>query len=140
MILGLDIDNTITASPAFYSGLTDQVYDEGGRVVVISSRSNNPEVRALTEKELAEKGIKYEKLYLFRPIDEIRHWCPYPEIGDYNIYLWQKLYHCISEGVDCFHDDEDAVIQLFKAHLPAVNIVDSKSVIADYFAGLREGC
>lgn len=129
MRLGLDIDNTISAYPKYYADLSRKVKERGGRVIIISSRSETPDVREITSNELNDWNIKFDKLYLFKSLDDVKHLCPYKNLGDYNTLLWQKLHHCIAESIEQYHDDDSVVIRLFKSYLPSVEVIDSKNII-----------
>lgn len=126
--IGLDIDDTISSNPAYYSELCKKTYLEGGRVIIISSRSDLEEVRSTTTKQLRDWSIYYDQLYLFRPFEEVEHLCPHNELDWYGKYLWQKVYHCINENIDRYYDDEDKVIELFKLYAPEIDIIDAKCV------------
>ena len=127
MKIGLDIDETISTNPEFYSELSRDTYKDGGSIVIISSRSENQEVRDITMAELLKWGIGYDKLYLFKPLENIEHLCPY-DLKPHQKYLWQKAYYCIDENVDCYYDDDDNVIELFKAYVPNIIVKDSKLI------------
>ena len=128
MKIGLDIDDTISANPQFFADLCRHTYGQGGSVIIISSRSEGEEVRAITTEQLKGWSIHYDRLYLFRPFEEVEHICPHAELDWYKKYLWQKVHHCINESVDFYYDDDDKVIDLFKLHAPEINIVDAKTI------------
>ena len=50
--LGIDIDGVITASPDFFASLSNRWQQEGGRVHIVSSRSDNLETRRATLNDL----------------------------------------------------------------------------------------
>ncbi len=126
--IGFDVDDTISANPEFYKKLSQDMYEKGGSVTIISSRSENQEVRRGTIEQLRDWEIRYGNLYLFRPADEIAHICPYPELDWYQRYLWQKIYWCMYERVDKYYDDDEKVIQLFKSHATEIIIIDAKTM------------
>ena len=112
MVVGLDIDGTITAAPEFFRMLSEAVYREGGKVIIVSARSNTRLVRTETEIELRRYGILYSKLILL-PEGADMLGDPPPEVGYLERYLWQKVYVSLAEGVGVFFDDDDVVVDLF---------------------------
>lgn len=128
MKVGLDIDSTITANPAFYYELSQGVYDDGGAVVILTSRVDTGHTRLLTESELQGWSIRYDALYLFKPFEEVEHLCPHKDLDWYQRYLWQKVHHAVNEQLDIHYDDDDAVISLFKRYAPEIKIVDAKTM------------
>ena len=62
MKVGIDLDETITAAPEFFSLLTHALCVAGHEVHVITYRE--AESRNQTEAELAELGIRYSLLHL----------------------------------------------------------------------------
>lgn len=128
MKIGFDIDGTISAKSSFYKKLSQDTYKNGGSVIIISSRSENEEIRRLTIEQLSDWGIRYDNLYLFRPVDDIGHLCPHPELDWYQRYLWQKIYWCMNERIEKYYDDDEKVIQLFKSHATEIIIIDAKTM------------
>ena len=123
---GFDIDGTISTNPEFYSSLSKDTYIDGGSIVIISSRTENQDVRDTTIEQLNNWSISYDKLFLFKPFDDVKHLCPHDDLNWYQKYLWQKLYYCIREKVDCYHDDDIKVIELFESHAPSIVIKNAK--------------
>jgi hypothetical protein len=121
--LGLDIDGVITISPSFFAELSAQVKAKGGQVYIVSSRSDLPEVRAETMKELALLGITYDHLYLLPPIQTAQVVCTHDELDWYQKYIWQKVNYCIASGITCFYDDEEKVVSLFRRWAPQIHII-----------------
>lgn len=64
MIVGLDLDNTISDMPWLFSILSKGLMAEGHEVHVITFRDDDDEKRAETEEELKESGISYTALHL----------------------------------------------------------------------------
>ena len=58
MIIGLDIDDTITRHPEFFSFLSQALVEAGHRVIIITFRESREETAA----ELAAWGIAYNDL------------------------------------------------------------------------------
>jgi hypothetical protein len=54
---GLDIDGTIIITEEFFRMLTAAVYREGGKVIVVSARSNTTLARRENESEM--RGIRW---------------------------------------------------------------------------------
>jgi hypothetical protein len=52
MYVALDIDGTITAMPVFFALLSRSVRAAGGKVYVVTSRANTPEVAERARREL----------------------------------------------------------------------------------------
>ena len=126
MKYGFDIDGTISDDSKYYSKLSQEIYHEGGSVIIISSRTDNEDVRATTIHQLKNWSISYDKLFLFKPFDDVKHLCPFDDLNWYQKYLWQKIYYCIRENVDCYYDDDIKVIELFESHASSITIKNSK--------------
>jgi hypothetical protein len=124
-IISFDIDDTISAYPNYFSKLSRDTYLSGGLVIINSSRSETEECRLETEKQLKEWDIRYDKLYLFRPFDEVEHLCPYPEFEWKQKYLWQKVHHCRLSGAQQHYDDDREVIELFKHFAPEIAVINA---------------
>ena len=123
MILGLDMDNTITKAPEFFSVLSRTIKGKGGRVYVVSSRSNTHDVLKATKSELDTLGIHYNDVFLLPDGEADRLPCPYGDfLDDYQAYLWQKVRICIDHKVTVFFDDDDKVIELFRVYAPDIQV------------------
>lgn len=123
MILALDIDDTITAMPKFFATLSKAVIREKGRVIIVSSRTNVPEVVASTTAELKEYGIAFTKLILIEGIDAGAAACPHQELDWWNKYLWQKVDVCKRENVQVVMEDDEKVIALFRKYAPEIQVM-----------------
>jgi hypothetical protein len=128
MRIGLDIDGTIASDPVFYSNLSRRTSDEGGTIIVISSRPEDRETRQFTENQLREWEIEYERLYLFQPLEEAEKLCPHKELDWQLQYLWQKVHHANKEELDVFYDDDEHVIGLFNMYASKTRIIDAKLI------------
>lgn len=126
-IIGLDIDDTITADSEYFVALSNLIYAQGGKVVIISSRMDIPEIRSETKIELASYGIRYDALYLFKSMDDMPE-CPHEELDWQDQYLWQKVAFARSTGVSVHYDDDDRVLDLFRKYVPEIEVVDVKYI------------
>jgi hypothetical protein len=120
IILGLDIDDTITRDPVFFKQLTDSVTNNGGKVYIVSSRVANPEVRVKTRAELRDYGIHFEELHLLPSVETARKTCPHKALDWYSMYLWQKVDYCLQRKVTHYFDDDQKVIPLFRKYAPEI--------------------
>lgn len=123
-----DIDDTITAYPEYFSNLSKETYAQGGRVVIITSRLDIDDVRADTEIELSEGGIRYDELYMFQDFDDMPA-CPHAELDWQYQYLWQKVSYAKLASVNVHYDDDDRVLDLFRKYAMKIEIVDAKNLV-----------
>ena len=121
MIIGLDIDDTITAQPALFAALSRAPGVR--RVVVVSTRTDLPEARRATEEELRGLGIRYHLLHLLPGQAVAEGRCPHVELDGYRQYLWQKVDFCREQGVEVMFEDDDKVIALFHRYAPEIGVV-----------------
>ena len=124
--IGLDIDGTITADPAYFSALARSVRATGNLVHVVSSRS--PAGEAETRKELKELGVAYDHLYLLPDFGKKIARCPHRELAWYDQYLWQKLEYCLAHEIRVFYDDDPRVHSLFTRYASRDFVVRSTHV------------
>ena len=120
--LGLDIDNTITEQPEFFRFLSKCVREHGGKVYIVSSRTNDKEVLEGTKEDLEELGIVWDEIYLLPKMDVAKKNCPHGELNDSQKYNWQKVGYCKEMGIDVFFDDDDQVIFLFTRYAPEIKV------------------
>jgi hypothetical protein len=120
--LGLDIDGVITTSPDYFAFLSSQWRNNGGRVHIVSSPSDRPDVIQATREELSLFGITYDYLYLLPSIEAAQVRCPQNNLDWYQKYLWQKVAYCLENNIEYFYDDDTKVIELFKSPAPQINI------------------
>jgi hypothetical protein len=111
--LGLDIDGTITRAPEFFSLLSRSTRRQRGKVHVVSSRSDEPDVRAATLIELAEYGIELDALYLLPDKNIAQTTCPHAALDWYQKFIWQKVDYSLKHDIHVFFDDEEKVLELF---------------------------
>jgi len=128
MKIGLDIDGTIARNPQFFAELSDRTYAEGGTVVIITSRLDTGYTRIFTEGELRGWSIRYERLYMFEPYEDVEHLCPHENLDWYQKYLWQKVHHAVSEDLDVFYEDDHAIIDLFRDFVPEIEVIDAMEI------------
>jgi hypothetical protein len=121
MIVGLDIDGTITAAPEFFRMLSEAVYRDGGKVIIVSARSNSSISRTETIAELRQLGIPYSKLILL-PEGAAMVGNPPSELSYLERYLWQKVHICESEGVRVFFDDDNTMVDMFVQYATGVQV------------------
>jgi len=123
-----DIDDTITAAPEHFAKLSKETYAQGGRVVIITSRLDEPDIRASTVDELAGYGIRYDELYMFKSFDEMPA-CPHVELDWQLQYLWQKVVYAREASVSEHYDDDDRVLKLLRRHALNIEVVDAKNIV-----------
>ncbi len=129
MRLGLDIDGTITADPAFFGSRASAVLKAGGEVHIVSSRS--PESRLETAAELRDLGINYSALYLLPPISAAQDMCPHANLDWFQRHVWLKVAYALEHDLACFVDDDPKVLALFGRFAPrieALSFIDRHSM------------
>ncbi len=122
MNIGLDIDDTITAQPEFFSMLTHSIRQLGGKVYVVSTRMNTEDVREITEEMLKSYDVVYDELFLIASIKEAEKICPYDELDSYQKWVWQKVDYCQKKAVSVFFDDDQRVVELFRLFAPEIQV------------------
>lgn len=120
MNIALDIDDTITRAPLFFSTLARAVRSAGGRVHILSSRTASPGVLAISAKELRDWGIEFDTIYLLPGSAEAATRCPHADLDWYQKYIWQKVDYCLTHNVAIHFDDELKVIELFRRYAPQI--------------------
>ena len=127
MNIALDIDSTITRTPGFFSMLSRSVRQAGGKVYIVTSRSNADGVEDQTRKELAAYGIEFDDLVIIADSggkEQIT--CPDEDLDWYKKYLWQKVRVCLDYNVRIVFEDDPKVISLFKEHAPDIQVFQVK--------------
>ena len=122
MNIALDIDDTITKSPSFFSLLSRSVRREGCRIYIITSRSNVDSVKEQTRQELLSYGVEFDELHVISNKDTGHVSCPYEELDWYQKYLWQKVSFCLDKAVSIVFEDDQKVIDLFKKYAPNIQV------------------
>jgi len=124
MVVGIDIDGTISTAPWFYAMLSEAVIRSGGRIIIVSARQNTPEIIEITERQLRTWGIVFTRLQLLPLLEEIQFPQTYPA-DDWRRTLFQKVHVCLMEGVDLFIDDDNDVLKMFRLHAPNIRLLRS---------------
>ena len=117
-LLGLDIDDTITAHPRAFAEMTREAADRNVPVVVITSRSEAG--RPETIVQLRELGIRYGQMHFLPAMSFAEQHCPHRELDWYQRYLWFKVHFAQQEGVTHFYDDDPKVEALFLRYAPEI--------------------
>jgi hypothetical protein len=90
MIIALDIDDTISANPKFFSFLSHAAMNAGYTVIIITYREN----REIAMQDLEEWGIAWDKLFTATMED----------LDTHGFNKW-KSHICREEGVNVFFED-----------------------------------
>jgi len=122
IVLGLDIDDTITAAPNFFALLSKAVRRAGGRVIIVTSRGNLPEVVDATSAELEGYGVEFDEINCIPDKEDEYIPCPHDDLDWYQKYLWQKVAICEARNVDVLFADDSRMVQLFARYAPAVQV------------------
>lgn len=120
--LGLDLDETISKAPEFFSFLSKATKNQRGSVHIVSSRSDEPDVRAETLKELAQYKIDFDQLYLLPDKHVAELSCPHTNLDWYQKFIWQKVDYSLRHGITVFFDDEQKVVEVFQKFAPGVQV------------------
>jgi hypothetical protein len=96
MIIALDIDDTITRHPEFFSLLTKSLSDGGHTVLIITYREGREE----TEEDLQGWGIAYDTLITATSQKLLEH----------GVNEW-KAAVCREHDVEIFFEDDSAVLE-----------------------------
>ena len=96
MVIGLDIDDTITRHPEFFSFLSRSLIQAGHKVIIITFREN----RVTTEEYLKQCNIHYSEL-VTSSLDSC---------FEYGINEWKSAM-CRKHNVDILFDDDPKSIQ-----------------------------
>lgn len=116
--IGIDIDDTITASPDDFRELARATRRAGYGVHIVSTRS--PSAMAESEKELAQLGIHYDEIHLLEGFGTQMQRCPHAGLDWYRRYLWQKVEYAMARNLTAFFDDDPRVLQLFRSYAPQI--------------------
>ena len=127
MNIALDIDSTITRTPGFFSMLSRSVRQAGGKVYIVTSRSNADGVEVQTRKELASYAIEFDNLVIIADSGGQKQiTCPHENLDWYQKYLWQKVKVCLDYNVRIVFEDDPKVISLFEEHAPDIQVFQVK--------------
>ncbi|WP_019028862.1 hypothetical protein [Colwellia piezophila] len=113
MKIALDIDDTITKYPDFFSQIS-----HANEAVVVTSRQNTQESIEHTIKELELLNINYSNIY-FADWSGDSEEQPIELVGK-EILLYQKIIAFKQEQVEAVFDDDPTVHLLVKKYLPDV--------------------
>ena len=116
LLLGLDIDETITAAPELFAEIAKTCRLNGGQVHVITSRSALG--RSETVDELYAYGVQFDALYFLPEMVRANSDCPHTDLDWFQRYLWQKVAYAKHHGLMHFVDDDPKVIALFNQFAP----------------------
>lgn len=120
--IAIDIDGTITAQPALFSILSKAVRGSGGKVLIVTSRSNTKEVREHTLKELKSCAVEFDSLIIIPDAADEGLQCPPDELDWHQQYLWQKVAVCLDNNVNAVFEDDEKVISIFRKYAPQIQI------------------
>ena len=95
MIVGLDLDGTVTACPWFFAALTKGLKANGHKVVVITFRGEGGRAKAVQDLQTCD--IAYDVLIMSKNVD-------LQDIG-----RWKRRI-AIREGIDLMIDDMPEVL------------------------------
>jgi hypothetical protein len=95
--LSLDIDDTISVDPTFFSTVSRRVHACGGDVQFVSSRSRDAIKQ--TRAEIDTYGIVYSSIFLLSSLSEAQLLCPHLELDWYQKHLWLKIGYAIENGI-----------------------------------------
>lgn len=96
LVIALDIDDTITAHPAFFAFLSQSAIAAGHEVLIITFRED----RVAAESDLRALGIVWSKLITSTVVEHLEH----------GIDEW-KGWVCREHAVDIFFDDMPEVME-----------------------------
>lgn len=122
MNIALDIDGTITRRPEFFAVMSQAVRASGGKVYIVTSRSNTDDVRSQTRLELKSYGVQYDDLITIPDSAQDRIPCPHSDLDWYQQYLWQKVSVCMDSDVAVVFEDDPKVIELFGKYATSIQV------------------
>ena len=96
MVVGLDIDDTITRHPEFFAFLSNALINAGHKVIIITFREN----RKVTEDYLKQCGIAYSQL-ITSTLDSC---------FEYGVDEWKSAM-CRKYNVEILFDDDANIIK-----------------------------
>ena len=120
MVVGIDIDDTITRCPEFFAFLTRALVGAGHEVVIITFREDRAEAEAV----LKGWGIVYDKLVM-SSLDAC---------FEYGVYEWKGAM-CREYGVDVLFEDDPEVLKHVGDETVCMMPVDAKTWAAGGWMG-----
>lgn len=121
--VGFDIDGTITEEQDFFAKFSKIVKANGGKVFIVSSRTDNAFVLKETKQELKQLGIHFDEIYLLPDFESAKANCARLELDWYQKYIFQKINFCKEKNIQIFFEDEDKVIDLFRRYAPEIIVI-----------------
>lgn len=121
--LGLDIDETITASPELFAEISRTCRLNSGEVHIVTSRSALG--RSETVEELTGYGVQFDALYFLPEMSRANSDCPHNDLDWFQRYLWQKVAYAKQNALMHFVDDDPKVIALFNQFAPEIVITSA---------------
>ena len=118
LLLGLDIDGTITANPPYFAKLAAQVRMDGGTVHVVTSRSQL--AARETMDELRTYRLQFDQIHFLPPMSEAVQNCPHSILDWYGKYLYGKVAYAVKNSLTHFVDDDEKVRRLFNHFVPQI--------------------
>ena len=115
MIIGLDIDDTITRHPEFFSFLSHNLIEAGHQVVIITFRED----RENTKEFLEQNQIAYSKLVTSILESNM----------EYGVYEWKSAM-CKQHGVEIFFEDDPNVLKHIEESTVCMMPVRTKTLSA----------
>lgn len=123
LLLGLDIDETITAAPELFAEIAKSCRLNGGQVHLVTSRSALG--RRETVDELYAYGVQFDALHFLPEMARANSDCPHTDLDWFQRYLWQKVAYAKRQGLMHFVDDDTKVIALFNQFAPEIVITSA---------------
>ena len=123
MVIQLDIDGTLDYAPQFFSWLAFALErDRRHKVLIVSSRTTSPENLKITDRELEEMDIVYDKLILSPALADLDLSRVPPDLPlGQRVYIY-KLMAAEDNGTEILFDDCGITTALFRRYLPAVKV------------------
>ncbi len=109
MIIGFDIDDTITRNVSFFSFLSKALIDAGHKVIIITHRDQ----RKITERDMKKWNIHYHELIL----SDIN------SMLNYGVNEW-KAEICREKKIDVFFEDDPDVLKNIASEIFCLMPVD----------------
>jgi hypothetical protein len=122
MNIALDIDGTITVYPEFFAILSRAIRAAGGKVYIITSRSDDEAAREQTRQELAFLRVEFDDLFIIPGGRQGQIPCPHSKLDWDQKYLWQKVNICLDHKVSIVFEDDPKVIALFEEFAPNIQV------------------
>ena len=112
MVIGLDIDGTITRHPKFFALVSQALVQGGHQVVVITFRED----RKSAADDFAVWGVAYSELVT---------WSSMENAGE-NMYAW-KARRCTAKNVEILFDDDPLVLCQLNPVVVSMMVVDHET-------------